>query len=184
MVETAAARVAWRSPLGIASALFLAWGVLNALLAVAVPASLLGGGAGATGALVLTPETDAVLLGRTLADIGRDDPRLDAYLVSFMLTMCAQMMAYAILDLGLAWFALRRAQGWALWVLSGAALASFLYFVPVILEYARFGVAVEGAVPLIAIPVPVVLAVTVLGWYGLRRAGHARPAAAEAPGGA
>lgn len=161
-------RVRWRSPLGVSAGLFLVWGGLNAFLAVFVPASLFSGGSGAIGALVLTPEADAALLGRSLADITRDDPRLDAYLVSFMATMCAQMMAYAILDLGVTWFALRRAERWALWLAAAAALASFVYFVPVMLEYSGFGVAVDGLLTL-AIPVAVIVAATVLGWWGLRQ---------------
>lgn len=170
-------RVRWRSPLGVTAGLFLVWGGLNAFLAVFVPASLFNGGSGAIGALVLTPEADAAMLGRSLADIARDDPRLNAYLVTFMTTMCAQMMAYAILDLGVTWFALRRAHAWALWLAAVAALASFVYFVPVMLEYSGFGVAEDGFLPLITIPVAVIVAATILGWYGLRRV----PEAASQP---
>lgn len=163
-------RVRWRSPLGVTAGLFLMWGGLNAFLAVFVPASLFNSGAGAVGALVLTPDADAALLGRSLADIARDDRRLNAYLVSFMTTMCAQMMAYAVLDLGVTWFALRRAQAWGLWLAAAAALASFVYFVPVMLEYSGFGVPVEeGFLPLLVIPVAVIVAATTLGWYGLRQ---------------
>jgi hypothetical protein len=178
MQAQTAYHVRWRSPLGVTAGLFLVWGGLNAFLAVFVPVSLFNGGAGAIGALVLTPEADAALLGRSVADIGRVDPRLDAYLVSFMTTMCAQMMAYAILDLGLTWFALRRAQAWALWLVAAAALASFVYLVPVMLEYSGFGVAADGILPLITIPVAVIVAATILGWYGLRRV---HEAASEPP---
>lgn len=161
-------RVRWRSPLGVTAGLFLAWGGLNVFLAVFVPASLFSGGAGAIGALVLTPEADAALLGRSLVDIDRVDPRLNAYLVSFMATMCAQMMAYGIIDLGVTWFALRRAQAWALWFAAAAAVASFVYFGPVMLEYAGFGVPADAALPVLTIPVAVIVLATILGWFGLR----------------
>ncbi|HKY88687.1 MAG TPA: hypothetical protein VJ141_01815 [Candidatus Limnocylindrales bacterium] len=161
--------VRWRSPLGVTVGLFLFWGALNAFLAIFVPASLHSGGAGATGALVLTPEADAALLGRSLADIARDDARLNAYLVSFMDTMCAQMMAYAIVHLGLTWFALRRGQTWALWFAGAGALATFVYFIPILFEFARFDAPTDGFVFFTAIPIALIVAATVLGWYGLRR---------------
>lgn len=159
----------WRSPLGVTVGLFLLWGALNAFLAVFVPVSLHRGGAGAVGALVLSPEADAALLGRSLADIARDDAGLNAYLVSFMDTMCAQMMAYAIVHLGITWFALRRGQAWALGIAAAGALASFIYFIPVVVTYEHLGVPVGGLPTVLAIPAVIVLGATALGWFGLRR---------------
>ena len=169
----------WRSWLGVAVALFLAWGALNAFLAVFVPVSLHRNGAGAVGGtLVLGAEEDAALLGRSLAAIARDDPKLNAFLVTFMDTMCAQMMAYAIVHLAVVWFALRRGQAWALWTVGAAAVVSFLYFVPIMMTYARFAVPVGESMRNIAIPIVIVLVVTALGWFGLRRAQRQSPAAA------
>jgi hypothetical protein len=161
--------VRWRSPLGLTVGLFLFWGALNAFLAIFVPVSLHRGGAGAVGALVLTPEADAALLGRSLLDVARDDARLNAYLVSFMDTMCAQMMAYAIVHLGLTWFALRRGQAWALGFAGAGALAGFVYFIPVVSEFTRFGAPTDGFVFFTAIPIALIVAASALGWYGLRR---------------
>ena len=169
----------WRSWLGVAVALFLFWGALNAFFAVFVPVSLHWNGAGAVGGtLVLGAEEDAALLGRPLTAIAQDDPKLNAFLVTFMDTMCAQMMAYAIVHLAVVWFALRRGQAWALWFVGAAALVSFLYFVPILLTYSRFSVSVGAPLRGIAIPIVIVLAVTILGWFGLRQEQKSAPASA------
>ncbi len=168
----------WRSWLGVAVALFLFWGALNAFLAILVPVSLHRNGAGAVGgALVLGANEDAALLGRPLAAIAQNDPKLNAFLVTFMDTMCAQMMAYAIVHLAVVWFALRRGQAWALWTVGAAAVVSLLYFAPIMMTYARFAVPVGEFMRGIAISIVIVLAMTALGWFGLRRAQHSSPAA-------
>ena len=164
----------WRSMLGMAVALFLLWGTVNFLAAISVPMSLHRNGAGATssGALVLTREADAALVGRPLTELAQADPKLDAFLVAFMDTMCAQMMAYAIVHLAVVWFALRRGQAWALWTAAASALVTFVYFVPVVRLYARFAVPLEGYVQgvmiLHVIIVVAILLATALGWLGLR----------------
>jgi len=171
----------WRSLLGISVSLFLLWGALNIFLALFVPTSLHRNGAGALmGSLVLTREADAALVGRPLSELAQADPKLDAYLVAFMDTMCAQMMAYAIVHLALVWFALRRGQAWALWAAAAGALVSFVYFVPVVQLYARFAVPFEGFLEGFVIPTAIVVVVfllaTALGWLGLRQT--SRPASA------
>jgi hypothetical protein len=163
-------RVRWRSRLGVAVGFFLAWGVFNAFLAIFVPVSLHSGGAAAVGGLVMSPDMDAMLLGRSLTDIAQNDPHLSSYLVTFMDTMCAQMMSFAILLVGVTWFALRRGQPWALWVAALASIASFAYFVPIIVEFSRMGVAIDLSAYLFFIPVAVILAVAAVGWFGLRTA--------------
>jgi hypothetical protein len=160
----------WRSRLGITVGLFLLWGALNVFAAIFTPLSLHRNGAGAVGALVLTPEADAALVGRPLVELAQADPKLNAFLVSFMDTMCAQMMAYAIVHLAVVWFALRRGQMWALWAAATGAVVSFVYFVPIVREYARFGVPAGGGFMLgVAIALVIILAATATGWFGLRQ---------------
>lgn len=175
---TSAFSFRWRSWLGLGVALFLFYGALNAFAAIFVPTSLHSGGAGAAGnTLVLSPMADTALLGRSLTDVQKADPRLGAFLVTFMDTMCAQMMAYAILQLGVAWFALRRGQAWALWASVIAALASFAYFVPIIQTYARFITLPSDFWFLIPFG-GIVLAATVFSWLGLRQGARTVPASA------
>ena len=167
-------RFRWRSRLGIAVVLFLGWGAVNAFAAIFVPASLHLRGAAAVSGLVMSGDMDAALLGRSLTDIAQNDPRLNSYLVTFMDTMCAQMMSFALLLLGITWFALRRGQSWALWVAALASIASFVYYVPIIVAFSRMDVPIDRSSYLFFIPVPAILAVAAVGRFGLR--------AARAPG--
>jgi hypothetical protein len=160
----------WRSRLGLAVVLFLLYGAINVFASVFVPLLLqMNGAGGAGGALVLDSEADAMLVGRTLADLDRADPRLGAFLVSLMDTMCAYMMAFAIVHLGVTWFALRQGRAWALWVLLIGDLAIFPYYMVIGQTYARLGVsAVGGLLPLVVFAL-IILAATVVGWFGLRQ---------------
>jgi len=170
MKTQASFRFRWRSGLGVAVALFLVWGLLNASLAIFVPSSLHSRGADAVDGLVMSGEMDGALLGRSLTDIAQTDPRLNSYLVTFMDTMCAQMMSSALLLLSVTWFALRRGHGWALWAAALASIAPFVYFVPIIAEFGRMGVSIDGSMYLVLVPASVVFGVAAVGGFGLRAA--------------
>ena len=167
----------WRSFLGVGVILFLLAGLVNVFFAVFVPVSLHQGGPGAMGAfgLVMSEATDAQVLGRSLADIGRQDPGLSAYLVAFMDTMCSMMMPLGILQLAVAWFALRAGQRWALGASAIAGFASLPYFnlaIPAL--YAGRGVPVgqvyaEAGAFLVGFPLVLAVVPTILGWIGLSR---------------
>lgn len=170
----------WRSWLGLGVALFLFWGAINVYFAVSVPVSLHQNGAGGYGdVLVLSPQTDTAFLGRSLTELNKADPRLGAFLVSFMDTMCAFMMAYAILQLGVVWFALRRGHTWALWTAAIAALATLPYYGAIIQVYTRFGVPVTtGDVGSLVGFTVIIIAATIFGWLGLRQGPRSAPASA------
>ena len=170
----------WRSWLGLTVAIFLLWGALNAFLAIFVPVSLHRNGAGAVGGtLVLGANEDTALLGRPLAAIAQDDPKLNAFLVTFMDTMCAQMMAYAIVHLAVVWFGLRRAQLWALWAVAVGDLAIVPYYAAISITYDRVGAPLGSTVTDFVLALAaIILVATALGWFGLRRAQRQSPATA------
>ena len=159
----------WRSLLGVATALFLLYGAMNALAAVIVPFSLHQGGPWAVGGLVFTEQLDTAVLGQMVTTLTKTDPALSAFLVTFMDTMCAYMMAYAILELGVVWFALRRAQLWALWVATLASLAILPYYMTIALTYVHFGVPLKATLPLLLYVGLLIPVASLLGWIGLRR---------------
>lgn len=159
----------WRSLFGMSVTLFLAWGLMNAALAVYVPYTLHAGGVTALGGLVLTAEADEALLGRTFASIDAQDPGLAGYLVAFMDTMCAQMMGFAVAHVGVVWFGLRRGQGWALGVAAVSGVVAFVYYVPILGVYGRMSVPTGSFAWFLAVPVVALALATALGWIGLRR---------------
>jgi hypothetical protein len=160
----------WRSWLGASVILFLLFGAANVLAALVVPTTLIRGGAGAT-AVVLDPDSDAYLAGgkQIINALRHDNPKLDTLLVSSMVSMCSQMMAFAIVAILVTWFAIRRGQTWGLWAVTAAALAEVPYYVAITTMYAAQGAPIGGGVaglfpfyvwPLIALA---------LGLVGMRR---------------
>ncbi len=160
----------WRSLHGISVALFLLYGALNVYLPLYVPFTLHTKGPWSVGGLVLTNETDLAMLGQ-YANASQTDAQFGEFLVSFMDTMCAFMMAFALLQIAVVWFALRRGQIWALFAVALADLVTIPYYFVITQTYARFGVGNAGAfMNGFVILAALILAATALGWFGLRRA--------------
>ena len=163
----------WKSRLGVAVLLFLIIGGLNFVLAVAVPITLhLFGAASLGGQLVLGEGADhCAFLGRCLSDIERSDPAMAAFLVAFMDTMCAFMMSFAVLQIGVAWYALRRAQMWALWSSLISTLAAVPYYLAIGWMWAQRGIPVVGSLLFTLGPyvIPAIVA-TIVGRSGIQRA--------------
>ena len=169
----------WRSLLGVSVGQFLLFGILlNIVPALLVPLLLhLNGPAGA-GWLVVSNQADATLIGRSLAEVGKHEPRLGAFFVSFMDTMCAYMMSFGIVYVTIAWFALRRGQWWAFWTLVVSSLVVLPYYALIAVTYASFGVSLNDLYRPFSPVVLLVAAATALGWWGLRRAHSPVPAPA------
>jgi len=164
----------------VAVILFLIYGALNVIFAIVVPYSLHTQGVGAFPGLVFGGQADAALLGRSLADIQRADPRLNAYIVTFMDTMCMMMMPFGILQIAVAWFGLRAMAPWALWTLVLANVAYLPYFAAITNTFGAFGVtpALDDLFFYAIFPIPL-LAAIVLGWIGLQ--GGGRPTLSPSP---
>ena len=147
MVASGAHAFRWRSWLGLSVVLFLLYGAVNVVFAIFVPASLHAGGAAASGGLIVSVDVDSRVLGRSLESLPAADPGLNAYLVTFMDTMCMMMMAFGLLQLAVAWFALRAGQAWALWSLAIADVSFIPYFwLAIPGTYASFGVPVADVI--------------------------------------
>ena len=131
----------WRSWLGLAVVLFLVYGALNLIIAIATPLTLQVGGAGAFGVVspVMSMDGDAALLGRPLEGLRQSDPKLDALLVSSMQSMCAVHISMATLVLTATWFGLRRGERWALWALALSALVTVPSYLLISANYAAQG---------------------------------------------
>ncbi|HLE05528.1 MAG TPA: hypothetical protein VI729_13070 [Anaerolineales bacterium] len=159
----------WRSPLGLAVALFLFYGGANVVAAVSVPLSLHTNGPGAAGVpLILDVKTDSAMLGTPLPQLREAQPRLSAFLVGFMDSMCAYMMAFAIVFLAVTWFAPRNRLEWAMWTLLLGTLAILPYYALIAATYSSFDVAAASAVAPILFSLAIGVAATALAWVGLR----------------
>jgi hypothetical protein len=79
--------IPWRSKLGIASIIFLFYGLTNAVFAIFVPLTLHQAGPAGFGGLVMGTGPDDMFLGRSFEQMVKNDPALGSYLVAFMDTM-------------------------------------------------------------------------------------------------
>jgi hypothetical protein len=117
---------------------------------MAVPATGIHGAAGAT-SLVLDPASDAYLAGgkQVIDALRQNNPKLDTLLVSSMVSMCAELMAFGILAILVTWFAIRRGEAWGLWAVTAAALVQVPYFAVITSMYAAQRAPLGGAVSLL-----------------------------------
>jgi hypothetical protein len=157
-VTTPDTHVRWKSVSGVGLALLLVYGALNVVSAVVVPIALEAravSGLG-DGAVLLANGPEEYMLGTTYAQLHRDNPKLDKLLVDTMLGMCAQMMAMAVAFLAISWFAARRGQRWAPWVLLVSGVVWVPYYYVIALDFAAFGAkdagTAAGMIAIYAIP--------------------------------
>jgi hypothetical protein len=150
--------VRWKSLSGIGLALLLFYGVMNVISALVVPMALEAravSGLG-DGAVLIANGPEEYMLGTTYAQLHRDNPKLDKLLVDSMLGMCAQMMAMAVAFLAIAWFAARRGERWAPWVLLVSGVVWVPYYYVIASDFAAFGakdtVLAAGMTSMYAIP--------------------------------
>ena len=161
----------WRSWLGVSVVLFLLYGAANVVAALVVPSTLVANGAGAPTGVVLSADADSYLVGgsQVMAALRHDNPKLDTLLVSSMVGMCSQMMAFGILALGVTWFVIRRALAWGVWAVTAAALIQVPYYAVITSMYvgqgAPVGSGIGGLAPFYVWP----LVAFVIGLVGLRR---------------
>jgi hypothetical protein len=171
--SASATPVRWKSVSGIGLALLILYGVINFAAAIAVPWMLETGGGqgGGSGGVIMGRAQEEFMLGTTYAQLHSDNPKLDKLLVDSMVGMCAMMMAMAIAWLGTAWFAARRGDRWAPWVLLVSGIVWPPYYFKIASDMTAFGApnATAAAAMVAVFAVPAALG-AVLMIVGERRA--------------
>lgn len=160
----------WRSQIGVSAGLFLFYGIASVGGSIYIPLSLHFNGLTEAPFLVLGGNADSAFLARPLETLQQQDPRLAMFLINFMDTMCAYMASFGLLQLGIAWFALRGGRPWALWTLLVANLAIFPYYFVVASSYVQLGISVADPVMIgfFVGTLAIVVAATALGWLAPR----------------
>lgn len=174
--------VRWKSLSGLGLALLLFYGVMNVMSALVVPIALEAravSGLG-DGAVLIANGPEEYMLGTTYAQLHRDNPKLDKLLVDSMPGMCAQMMAMAVAFLAIAWFAARRGERWAPWVLLVSGVVWVPYYFVIASDFAAFGakdtVQAAGMTSLYAIPAVVGAILMLMAQLGNGRSPRSRAA--------
>lgn len=167
---------AWSSSLGIAVALFLAYGALDLFVGVAsglIFAGLFGPDVG-NRALFNTAEYDRMAFGLDREPIAllRDDPLLAGLRRLLLIVVSGLLTALGALVIAVAWSGLREGQAWAMWALTIAGVAVIPYWILALLPYTRAGVvglAPFSVPPFMGLTTVLLIPALVLGWSAMLR---------------
>lgn len=165
----------WFSPLGIASILFLLWGVLFLLEGILGPTLVARYGPGSPTPSMMdyflfNAQVDTAYFGRPPLELVQETPAI-AKLHTLMINHTVGFFfPLGILQLSIVWFGLRRGHRWALWTLAIGNIAYALRYwvieIPPVFSVVPVGL--SGLHPYALYPTVAVPVATLLGWLGLR----------------
>jgi hypothetical protein len=163
-----------RNLLGISVLLFMVSGALQALIGVlGTSLRVVYGTANArlSGSFLMGRAVDEQIFGKPPTDAVRENPRVGDLVAWATHLLCAFLIAFGLLACAVAWFALRRGEGWALLSLSVTHAVSlgiywFVLMLPLLRDY-HVGY-FQTWHPLALVPTLLVPPATLLGWLALR----------------
>lgn len=164
-------QVDWASPLGISVALFLAAGGFLVLIGVLTPFFVSDSAtARPLSALFTSRRPDAELFGGDPGALALADPVLTRLRYILLMVVAGLLVVAGVSQVGLAWFALRMGQAWALAVLTTASVVALPYWFLAIRPYVSAGVALSlsEAPPFMWLPALLLIPAALLGWIGTR----------------
>jgi len=159
----------WNSLLGIATGLFLFYGLFNVLLGILMPFVIHRAG---RNILLVGPHSDTLLLGQTPAELLSASPALRAVRYALVMWLAGMGVSFGILQLALAWYGLRMGQPWAFWALVIGDLSILPFLALFLRPFIQRGAPVPprglAAPPIFYFPAVIIPIAAVLGWLGLR----------------
>ena len=168
MTGQSALQFQWLSPLGVSVALFLLFGVLHVGIGVLAPLLTRSAAEPPPVYLLFSERSDTALFGAPPAQIAREHRALGLLRWLLLCWLAAVLFAFGVLQLAVAWFALRPGQTWALWALTVANLATLPYWAGMIRVYVRHGAPLGmGDLPPLFLYLALVPVAAVLGWRGI-----------------
>lgn len=160
----------WHSSVGIATGLFLSYGVfslvvsgiLTPLLARRMQRRI----------LLIGPRSDTILFGRTPAELLDACPEVGLVQHTLFMLPAGALMSFGILQLALTWYGLKNGEPWAFWalVIGDLSILPFLafYLRPFLQRGAPVFPRGLAAPPIFYFPFVIIPIAAVLGWLGLR----------------
>ncbi len=165
----------WLSPLGIAAALFIGFGIICLFFGVVGPYLVRRYGPGSASAslmdwFVFSVRADTAYFGRSPAELTQETPAIAQLHVTMLNLFGGFLICLAILQFGLVAFGLCQGQLWAVWVLAIADLTFVAhYWLAVVPPFARsFRLRPSDMHPYVWYPMVAVPIATLLGWLSLR----------------
>jgi hypothetical protein len=159
----------WLSPLGIAVALFLLYGLVYVLIGALTPL-LKSTDPGGVTIIIISNRTDSQLFGQSPSELVRSDPAV-GQLRAILLDIIGGLLFIAgLFHMAITWFGLRQGQTWALVVLAVGGIIALPFWFLALRPYLQASIALTlGDIPpFMWVPAALLIPATVLGWLGLR----------------
>jgi hypothetical protein len=159
------------NPLFVGSVLFAIGGIVDALIGAATWVVTRVGAVPPEDTLLLNPAADRAMFGDSPQTLLANDASLALlYRLTFDL-IGGLLFAFGILQVAIAWFALREGQAWALWALVIGDLAFVAGWALVINRYAGAAAPIIGGTilpPNLLVPLVLLLPAAVFAYVGLQ----------------
>jgi hypothetical protein len=161
----------WLSPLGTSAALFVAAGAFQLLIAILTAGFLVSGGGG--NALLFTARSDEGAFGKPPRELVQAEPGVDTYRHLVWTLLAGFLAAVGLLEMAVAWFALRSGSAWAAATLSAVAVVLALAWVAILAVYVAKGarVTLGDVPPFMWVPAFLHVPAVALAWWGLQAHG-------------
>ncbi|HLC02734.1 MAG TPA: hypothetical protein VJK02_06835 [Anaerolineales bacterium] len=166
---TASFEFRWLSLLGIATILFLLFGLMNVVVGVLTPFFIRPDRLVTSNSLLMSERTDTVLFGGSPSELVAQKKSLGLLRLLLLYWLAGLLLSFGLFQLAVTWFGLRQGQAWALWALTVSDLAMLPYWFLILNSYARGGATPGiGDVPPLLLYLAVIPIAAVIGWLGLR----------------
>jgi len=162
----------WFSLLGVGVSLFLLNSLVLLVIGVVTPIALrrlLFVEPAMRGHFLFSAQADAVIFGQSPLELYRQFPFSKTLIEMWGLMLSGFMLAFAVLQAGVAWFGLRAGQGWAWWflVVSNAVAIGFYWLLFVRPHAGKVQLKFADLHPFATLPTFIVPAAAILAWFGL-----------------
>lgn len=120
--------------------------------------------------VIMSPRTDRAFFGVEPEELLATDTSLRSLRTVVLMMLAGGLVGWGLLEIGLAWFGVRKGEAWPLGTMTVAGLAVLPFWYLAFRPYWRAGIALSVAdmPPFIWIPTILFLPAAVLGWLGIR----------------
>lgn len=162
----------WFSTLGICVVLFILNSLVLAAIGILTPIALrrlLFVEPAMRGHFLFSPDADTAIFGQPPIELYKRFPYSKTLIEMWGLMLSAFMLAFAFLQLGVAWFGLRAGKVWAFWLLvvSNSIAIGFYWLLFVRPYAAKVSLRFADLHPFATVPTIILPIAALLGWIGL-----------------
>lgn len=168
-VMLASKEFTWISPLGLSVACFLLSGLLYVLIGVLTP--IVHKALAGKSYIIMSPRTDSQFFGESTQTLLSRDKNLDDFRGVMYMLLAGLLVFAGLMESGVAWFALRHGEKWAIIALTVAGLAQIPLWLLSYNYYWQRGIhlGLGDMQPFVWIPTLLLIPGVIAGWVGVLR---------------